>query len=159
MEEKTAKAQSVKGFSVQLMTSPKTLLESAFEVKVMHNIGRNLFYWPRIEDNIWYTVDKVVTLIPPPENVTQRHVQITPRVFTSPHLLIRPTPYTCLCSPLPFSHASSSGQLSTPQVVCVEGGVAGSWQQRTRHTCSQFTSSSPQYKLGLLTTTAPDYSV
>ncbi|CAB1450272.1 unnamed protein product [Pleuronectes platessa] len=31
-----------------------------------------------------------------------------------PHLLIRPTPYTCLCFTLPVSHASSSGQLSTP---------------------------------------------
>ena len=33
---------------------------------------------------------------------------------SQPHLLIRPTPYTCLCFPLPVSHASSSGQLSTP---------------------------------------------
>ena len=33
---------------------------------------------------------------------------------SQPHLLIRPTPYTCLCFTLPVSHASSSGQLSTP---------------------------------------------
>ena len=30
------------------------------------------------------------------------------------------------------------------QVVCVAGGVAGSWQQLMKHTYSQFTSSSPQ---------------
>ncbi|KAM6892831.1 neural cell adhesion molecule 2-like [Lycodopsis pacificus] len=50
----------------------------ALEVKVMHSIGLNRFYWPRLEDKIWYTVDKVLALIPPPENVTQRHVQISP---------------------------------------------------------------------------------
>ncbi|KAJ4928899.1 hypothetical protein JOQ06_004521 [Pogonophryne albipinna] len=59
------------------------IAEGGLEVKVMHYIGRNRFFWPRLEDKIWYTVDKVVTLIPPPENVTQRHVQISPRVFTA----------------------------------------------------------------------------
>ena len=31
-----------------------------------------------------------------------------------PHLLISPTPYTCLCSTLPVGHAPSSDQLPTP---------------------------------------------
>ncbi|KAJ4940403.1 hypothetical protein JOQ06_026706 [Pogonophryne albipinna] len=59
------------------------MAEGGLEVKVMHYIGRNRFFWPRLEDKIWYTVDKVVTLIPPPENLTQRHVQISPRVFAA----------------------------------------------------------------------------
>ncbi|KAJ4933475.1 hypothetical protein JOQ06_030303 [Pogonophryne albipinna] len=59
------------------------IAEGGLEVKVMHYIGRNRFFWQRLEDKIWYTVDKVVTLIPPPENVTQRHVQISPRVFAA----------------------------------------------------------------------------
>ena len=33
---------------------------------------------------------------------------------SQPHLLISPTPYTCLCFTPPVSHAFSSGQLSTP---------------------------------------------
>ncbi|CAB1457380.1 unnamed protein product, partial [Pleuronectes platessa] len=32
----------------------------ALEVNVMHNIERNRFYLPRLEDKIWYTMDKVV---------------------------------------------------------------------------------------------------
>ncbi|CAB1420117.1 unnamed protein product [Pleuronectes platessa] len=34
-------------------------------VKVPHNIGRKRLYWPRLEDKIWYTVDKDVTLSHP----------------------------------------------------------------------------------------------
>ncbi|KAK5618803.1 hypothetical protein CRENBAI_011150 [Crenichthys baileyi] len=52
----------------------------AVEVKVMHNIGRNRFYWPLVEDKIWYTADKIVTLICPPQQVTSRHVQINQAV-------------------------------------------------------------------------------
>ncbi|KAM3833952.1 nephrocystin-1 [Diretmus argenteus] len=67
--------------SVQLMISLKTLLENgSLEVKVMHNIGRNRFFWPQKEDKIWYTLDNIVTLIPPPEKVTERHDQISPRL-------------------------------------------------------------------------------
>ena len=33
---------------------------------------------------------------------------------SQPHLLISPTPYTCLCSTLPVGHAPSSDQLPTP---------------------------------------------
>ncbi|KAJ8355257.1 hypothetical protein AAFF_G00078390, partial [Aldrovandia affinis] len=61
-----------------LLPKELTTIKGALEVKVMHNIGRNRFFWPRLEDQIWYTVDKVITLIPPPENVTKRHVQISP---------------------------------------------------------------------------------
>ncbi|KAK5910516.1 hypothetical protein CesoFtcFv8_004344 [Champsocephalus esox] len=59
------------------------IAEDGLEVKVMHYIGQNRLFWPRREDKIWYTVDKVFTLIPPPENVTQRHVQISPKVFAA----------------------------------------------------------------------------
>ncbi len=57
------------------------LSSGAVEVKVMHNIGQNRFYWPLVEDRIWYTADKIDTLICPPQQVTSRHVQIDPPMY------------------------------------------------------------------------------
>lgn len=47
----------------------------------MCSAGRNKFFWPLIEDKIWYTQDKVITLISSPEKLNSRHVQINPAVF------------------------------------------------------------------------------
>ncbi|XP_041920930.1 uncharacterized protein LOC121684876 [Alosa sapidissima] len=49
--------------------------EGAVEVKVMCSAGQNKFFWPLIEDKIWYTQDNVMTLISPPEKINSRHVQ------------------------------------------------------------------------------------
>ena len=51
------------------------------EVKVMHKIGTNRFFWPMLEDVIWYNYEHVVMLIPEPEPVTKRHVQINAEVW------------------------------------------------------------------------------
>ncbi|KAK0144355.1 hypothetical protein N1851_017281 [Merluccius polli] len=52
--------------------------EANVQVKCMHHAGqgKNRFYWPPIKDEIWYLLDDIVRLIPAPENVTLRHVEI-----------------------------------------------------------------------------------
>lgn len=46
------------------------------EVKVMHRIGVNRFFWPMREDRCWYICEQFVTLINEPASVGTRHVQI-----------------------------------------------------------------------------------
>jgi hypothetical protein len=46
------------------------------EVKAMHKIGTNRFFWPLLEDVIWYNYEHVLMFIPEPEPVTKRHMQI-----------------------------------------------------------------------------------
>ncbi|XP_060591766.1 uncharacterized protein LOC132746584 [Ruditapes philippinarum] len=56
--------------------------ENDVEVKVMHKIGQNRFFWPLIPDILWYEKKKVVTLLDgPPEKVTGRHCQVHPDVW------------------------------------------------------------------------------
>ncbi|KAK0132496.1 hypothetical protein N1851_032633 [Merluccius polli] len=52
--------------------------EANVQVKCMHHAGqgKNRFYWPPLKDEIWYLLDDIVRLIPAPENVTLRHVEI-----------------------------------------------------------------------------------
>ncbi|WAR13062.1 hypothetical protein MAR_027242 [Mya arenaria] len=51
--------------------------ENDLDVKVMHKVGNNRYFWPLIDDQCWYTQDKVVTLLDQePEHVTFRHCQI-----------------------------------------------------------------------------------
>lgn len=50
--------------------------ESDIEVKCMNKIGENRFFWPRMEDKIWYVADDVVAIIPEPEKVGSRHVKV-----------------------------------------------------------------------------------
>jgi hypothetical protein len=50
------------------------------EVNVMHCIGENRFFWPRMDDVLWYTLENVLTLIPPPEKLT-RHFQIDKTIW------------------------------------------------------------------------------
>lgn len=42
---------------------------AALEVKVMHRIGRNRYFWPRSGDKIWFTSNKVITRIDPPKKI------------------------------------------------------------------------------------------
>ncbi|CAB1430242.1 unnamed protein product [Pleuronectes platessa] len=53
------------------------------EVKVPHNIGRKRLYWPRLEDKIWYTVDKDVTLSHPQKTSHRGMSRFPSRVFTA----------------------------------------------------------------------------
>lgn len=47
-------------------------VEDGIQVKTMRPIGDNRFIWPRKEDRIWYTYEKVCTLIPAASQVTNR---------------------------------------------------------------------------------------
>ena len=52
------------------------------KVKCMNSVGVNRFYWPAIRDDVcWYNVDDVLFLIPEPEKVGSRHVQIRPNLW------------------------------------------------------------------------------
>lgn len=53
------------------------------EVKVMHSIGKTRFFWPRMDDVLWYKSSDVVTLLQqPPQQVTSRHMKIDDEVWT-----------------------------------------------------------------------------
>ena len=56
--------------------------ESA-EVNCMCSIGNNRFFWGLVEDCIWYKLEDVLSLIPEPKNVTNRHKQIDPDIWKS----------------------------------------------------------------------------
>lgn len=55
--------------------------ETHVQVKCMHRIGSNRFFWPRQDDIHWYLFDEVLELIPPPQNVTKRHVEVLKEVW------------------------------------------------------------------------------
>ncbi|XP_045167369.2 uncharacterized protein LOC123530686 [Mercenaria mercenaria] len=56
--------------------------DDSAEVKVMHRIGENRYFWPYLEDCIWYNWENLLMLIPEPLHVTGRHVQIDPSHWT-----------------------------------------------------------------------------
>jgi hypothetical protein len=57
------------------------------EVKVMCRIGPNRFFWPLVEDRLWYSMKCIVTLLDEePELVTKRHRQISPELW---NLIVR----------------------------------------------------------------------
>ncbi|KAK3102875.1 hypothetical protein FSP39_014573 [Pinctada imbricata] len=52
------------------------------EVNVMHKIGRNRYFWPRMEDILWYKKSDVMTLLDTvPRHVTGRHQEIDPDIW------------------------------------------------------------------------------
>ncbi|WAR15574.1 hypothetical protein MAR_005679, partial [Mya arenaria] len=51
------------------------------EVKCMARIGHSRYFWPRIDDIIWYTWNHVMMPIPEPSHVRGRHCQIDPEKF------------------------------------------------------------------------------
>ncbi|WAR12549.1 hypothetical protein MAR_026729 [Mya arenaria] len=56
--------------------------EEDLEVKVMHKIGKNRFFWPLLDDTLWYHKDKVVTILDgAPVRVTGRHCKINHDVW------------------------------------------------------------------------------
>ena len=50
------------------------------EVKCMSSVNVNRFYWPVIRDDV-YNVGDVLFVIPEPEKVGSRHVQIRPNLW------------------------------------------------------------------------------
>jgi len=63
--------------------SLQDLDEESAEVKCMCRIGTNRFFWPLVEDIIWYRWGDIIMSIPEPQQVTSRHVQIDPGVWTT----------------------------------------------------------------------------
>ncbi|XP_033725080.1 uncharacterized protein LOC117343313 [Pecten maximus] len=56
--------------------------DDELEVKVMHRVGRNRFFWPSLEDTLWYAKKDIITLlVDPPKPVTSRHVQVDPTIW------------------------------------------------------------------------------
>lgn len=56
--------------------------QESIRVNCMHRVGRNRFFWPHRDDNdIWYEYTDVITLIPQPEHVTDRHYQVEPSIW------------------------------------------------------------------------------
>ncbi len=43
------------------------------EVKCMHRIGDNRFFWPTRNDVCWYAPEMILAVIPAPQTVTSRH--------------------------------------------------------------------------------------
>lgn len=56
--------------------------DEELEVTVMHKIGKNRYFWPGMEDTLWYPKDQIVTLLnEPPKPVTKRHHEICPQIW------------------------------------------------------------------------------
>ncbi|KAL4005767.1 hypothetical protein ACER0C_005480 [Sarotherodon galilaeus] len=51
------------------------------QVKCMHRVGSNGFFWLHQDDILWYLFDDVLELIPPPQAVTRRHVEVLKEVW------------------------------------------------------------------------------
>ncbi|KAL4228634.1 hypothetical protein ACF0H5_011682 [Mactra antiquata] len=51
------------------------------QMKCMARIGHNRFFWPRIDDIIWYNWNDVIMSIPELTKVTDRHRKIDPDKF------------------------------------------------------------------------------
>ncbi|XP_062572779.1 uncharacterized protein LOC134234748 [Saccostrea cucullata] len=56
--------------------------EEEIEVKTMHRVGRNRFFWPMMDDVLWYQKENIITILDnPPRPVTKRHVEIEPEIW------------------------------------------------------------------------------
>jgi hypothetical protein len=58
---------------------PGTILDvdhESVEVKTMHSVGKNRYFWPLCEDVIWYKFESVISFKNEPKNVTKLHVEI-----------------------------------------------------------------------------------
>ena len=47
------------------------------EMKVMHRIGTNKFFWPMLEDILWYSHYDIVAYIGQPNAVGSRHFHLS----------------------------------------------------------------------------------
>lgn len=46
------------------------------QVKCLHRVGKNRFFWPARDDILWYLFNDVLETIQPPQAVTSRHMEI-----------------------------------------------------------------------------------
>ena len=46
------------------------------QVKCVHRAGENKFFWPVVDDLIWYTFENVIAFIPLPQPVSSRHLGV-----------------------------------------------------------------------------------
>lgn len=51
------------------------------QVKCMHRVGDNRFYWPMRDDVCWYGPDAILAVIPAPQPVTSRHFCIDASIW------------------------------------------------------------------------------
>ncbi len=58
------------------------LNETHVNVKCMHRIGVNRFFWPQQDDVLWYLHEDVIRMIPPPTSVTSRHMEIDRNIWS-----------------------------------------------------------------------------
>jgi hypothetical protein len=49
--------------------------EETLEVKTMHRVGRNRFFWPMLDDVLWYS-NKIKGKHNPPRPVTKTHIDV-----------------------------------------------------------------------------------
>ena len=61
--------------------------ESLAQVKCMSCAGPNRFFWPLLEDILWYPFEDVLEPIDPPNPVTSRHMEIQKEVWARLHQL------------------------------------------------------------------------
>ena len=51
------------------------------EVNCMSRVGNNRYYWPLFKDQIWYSIDDILGIIPEPKHVTARHLEIDSTMY------------------------------------------------------------------------------
>ena len=57
-------------------------VDEEIEVSAMCRIGNNRFFWPLVEDRLWYGKDKIVKLLEcEPELVTKRHRKLDDEIW------------------------------------------------------------------------------
>lgn len=56
--------------------------ESHCRVKCMHRVSPNQFFWPLRDDILWYPYEDLLTLIPAPQQVTSRHIEIDKEIWS-----------------------------------------------------------------------------
>lgn len=56
--------------------------EGYVQVKCMSHAGKNRFFWRIRDDSIWYMFDVIIRLIPAPQNVTTRHMEIRKDIWS-----------------------------------------------------------------------------
>lgn len=50
------------------------------QVKCIHCVGKNRFFWPHQDDILWYLLEDILDLIPAPRNGTKHHVKILKKI-------------------------------------------------------------------------------
>ena len=56
--------------------------DESVEVRSMARVGSNRFKWPAKDDILEYDYDDMISLIPEPKQVTARHVQVDPLLWS-----------------------------------------------------------------------------